>query len=158
MAFEPGERRHGGKSDVMGARLYFAYGSNLDENQMEQRCPTAILHGLARVNGYKFIINGRGVASLVESPEDIVEGVLWWIFPYDERALDWYEGVESGHYSGTTVQVEDLPSGETVEALVYVATDVDYGTPRLGYLEIIIRAAERHGLGADYLEELEGWQ
>lgn len=46
-------------------RLYFAYGSNMDEAaQMAERCPGAEVIGLATLPGYRFVINQRGVATL----------------------------------------------------------------------------------------------
>ncbi|HBN95259.1 MAG TPA: gamma-glutamylcyclotransferase [Firmicutes bacterium] len=145
-------------SDEEHARLYFAYGSNLDEDQMAERCLTADKTGLAQIKGYRFVINRRGVASILESPEDVVEGVLWSISAQDERILDFYEGVATGHYIKKALLVEDIASGEFVEALVYVATESEFGTPRPGYLEQIIRAAEKHGFTEPYLRELRTWQ
>lgn len=46
-------------------RRYFAYGSNMDRQQMRGRCPGAVLLGTARLPGYRFIINRAGVASVV---------------------------------------------------------------------------------------------
>lgn len=43
-------------------KLYFAYGSNMDESQMAHRCPTAKPAGKARLDVYRFIINDRGMA------------------------------------------------------------------------------------------------
>lgn len=138
--------------------FYFAYGSNLDTKQMKLRCPTADLHGLARMMGYKFVINERGVASVVESSEHAVEGLLWKIFPHDECLLDWYEGVAGGYYIKERLDVEDLTRGEMVEALVYIATDKDLGGARPGYLEKIIQAARQHGFTEKYLQELQSWK
>lgn len=145
-------------NDEKNARLYFAYGSNLDEDQMAERCLTADKTGLAQLKGYRFVINKRGVASILESPGDMVEGMLWSVSAQDEMILDLYEGVATGHYVKKNVLVEDLDSGEIVEALVYIATESELGTPRPGYLEKIIRAAEKHGFTEPYLRELRTWQ
>lgn len=48
--------------------LYFAYGSNLSTRQMLDRCPQSTCIGLARLPGWKWIINSRGYANIV--PED----------------------------------------------------------------------------------------
>mgnify|MGYP006305897221 CR=1 FL=1 len=42
--------------------LYFAYGSNMDEDQMYDRCPGATLAGMATLDEYAFIINEIGRA------------------------------------------------------------------------------------------------
>lgn len=153
-----GELRNMMKNDQEQLILYFAYGSNLDEMQMEQRCPNASIHGRARIKGFRFVINGRGVASISDSPYDVVEGVLWGISASDELVLDWYEGVTGGYYGKKHLLVKDLTTGEMVEALVYIATDVEFGEPRPGYLEKIIKSAQNHGFEEDYLEELKAWK
>ncbi|KAF4985149.1 hypothetical protein FDECE_16782 [Fusarium decemcellulare] len=48
--------------------LYFAYGSNLSTEQMLQRCPHSTPVGLAYLEGWKWIINGRGYANVVQLP------------------------------------------------------------------------------------------
>jgi gamma-glutamylcyclotransferase len=140
-----------------GTRLYFAYGSNLDEEQMAQRCLTASPQSVASIHGYRFVINTRGVASLVESPGDHVEGLLWGISFQDEQLLDLFEGVATGHYSKEELFVEERETGQVVKALVYIATESEPGTPRPGYLEKILKAAEKHGLSEAYVEELRKW-
>ena len=145
-------------SDEENTRLYFAYGSNLDEGQMAERCLAATKAGLARIKGYRFVVNRRGVASIVESPGDAVEGVLWMISTQDEKILDLYEGVATGHYIKEDLVVEDIASGEFIEAFVYIAVESEFGTPRIGYLEKIVRAAEKHGFTESYLKELKTWQ
>ena len=130
-------------SDEENTRLYFAYGSNLDEGQMAERCLAATKAGLA---------------SIVESPGDAVEGVLWMISTQDEKILDLYEGVATGHYIKEDLVVEDIASGEFIEAFVYIAVESEFGTPRIGYLEKIVRAAEKHGFTESYIKELKTWQ
>jgi len=34
--------------------LYFAYGSNMNEEQMRVRCPDSQMQGIARLVGYEF--------------------------------------------------------------------------------------------------------
>jgi len=46
--------------------LYFGYGSNLWLDQMHQRCPNSSYLGIARLNNFKWIINERGYANVVE--------------------------------------------------------------------------------------------
>lgn len=49
-------------------RLYFAYGSNLSPEQMGRRCPDSIFLGKATLRGYRWQVNERGVANIVEVP------------------------------------------------------------------------------------------
>ena len=77
-------------------KLYFAYGSNMDLNQMAFRCPDAQALETVRLEGYRlaFRSNGgnRGVATILPDPDSHVDGVLWEISPEDERNLNFYEG------------------------------------------------------------------
>lgn len=138
-------------------KLYFAYGSNMDESQMAYRCPTAQLVGKVRLDGYKFIINHRGVASIIRSDDSYVDGILWSVFPEDEKALDRYEGISSNFYFKTEICVKSLETGKHSPVIVYIASDNSFGEPRPGYLEKIIRAADKFKFDSKYSAELESW-
>lgn len=47
--------------------IYFGYGSNLWLHQMSLRCPTSEYLGVARLDGYRWIINDRGYANVVKT-------------------------------------------------------------------------------------------
>ena len=138
--------------------LYFAYGSNMDEGQMALRCPGARLVGGGTLDGFRFIINARLVATIVPDESAHVHGLLWMIEEGDEKTLDRYEGVEYGTYGKETVGVVD-GEGSTLQPLTYIASNnkpckVIQGD---GYLERIIRAARSSSLPDDYVLELESW-
>ena len=139
-----------------GNRLYFAYGSNMDEEQMRHRCPDGATVGTARLPGYRFIINSRGAATVVPDGSSVVHGVLWRITAECEASLDHYEGAEWGTYTKETLGVE-AEDGQAIEALVYVAGDSEPGEGSSGYMEGIAAAAVRHDLPAAYIEELGSW-
>jgi len=123
---------------------------------MSQRCPAAVLVGPARLLGYRFIINTRGVATVVTEPSGEVYGILWSISEADERSLDKYEGVESGTYLKSTVRIETATE-KSAWALTYIASDSTPGCPRDGYVDKLVAAAEQHGLPDKYVEELGSW-
>jgi gamma-glutamylcyclotransferase len=86
----------------MAPTVYFGYGSNLWLHQMSTRCPNSTYLGIARLNNYRWIINDRGYANVVElsknstSPskyEDVVYGLVFSLSPTDELRLDKNEGV-----------------------------------------------------------------
>lgn len=89
--------------------IYFAYGSNLHVSQMAERCPESTYIGPGILNGYRWQINQRGVANIVNSPGDTVEGLLYRISPKDEQQLDKSEGVSRGYYQKDYVNVELRP-------------------------------------------------
>lgn len=138
-------------------RLYFAYGSNMDVEQMKARCPESELVALSRLDGYRFLLNSRGVATIVPVEGRAVHGVVWSISREDEDSLDRYEGVASGFYRKEKMTVF-LADGDRAESLVYIAADSAPGRSRNGYLARIIKSAELHGLPLGYVEELKGWE
>ncbi|RWA10619.1 hypothetical protein EKO27_g4488 [Xylaria grammica] len=89
--------------------FYFAYGSNLHLTQMANRCPASIFKGKAVLSGYRWQINVRGVANVVPSTNDSVEGLLYLVNPRDERSLDRSEGVSKGFYQKHLLKVAFEP-------------------------------------------------
>lgn len=134
--------------------IYFAYGSNLDPGQMARRCPDCQYVGTARAEGRQFLIMSRGYATIIPAEGRTVHGVVWTLTPEDETRLDHYEGVAKGSYYKATVAIT-LETGETCEAMTYIAAETRSGPPNAGYLECIVAAAEGHGLPADYVAELQ---
>jgi hypothetical protein len=131
---------------------YFAYGSNIVARQMTHRCPAARPAGLARLDGWRFRIMNRGFATILPDPTAHVLGLIWELTPACEIALDRYEGVHRGLYAKRQITVAGG------DALVYVASDLNPGVPKPGYLEAIIAAAEDHGFTPDYVTmELRAW-
>lgn len=137
-------------------QLNFAYGSNMNPDQMSGRCPSSRVAGIARLDDHAFRINGRGVATVVPTSGRSVHGVLWELTPEDELELDRREGVRNGTYAKREVVVV-RPNGSTATAIAYVAADSIRGAPRPGYLERILAGARRFGLPDDYVTELESW-
>ena len=53
---------------------YFAYGSNLWLCQMNKRCPNNRIYGYGILKKYRWIVNERGYANIIDSEEDEVHG------------------------------------------------------------------------------------
>jgi len=131
--------------------FYFAYGSNMSKEQMKKRCPDAKPLGKAILKGYKFIINNRGVATVIESKDDYVEGGLYEVTNDCLESLDGYEGVSSGDYDKTKLQVEY--ENETIEAYIYIATcEKESKNPRQGYMKTVLTGAKDFNLSDDYIK------
>ena len=77
-------------------KYYFAYGSNMNAEQMAQRCPEHLLVGQAILEDYEFIITTRGYASIIPVQGKTVQGLVYQINPTDEATLDRNEGVAIG--------------------------------------------------------------
>lgn len=133
---------------------YFAYGSNMCKQQMAARCPGAIFHGNAVLKGFGFRINRHGVATLVPAYQKEVHGALWLLNGWHERTLDVYEGVPA-YYRRVFVSLQN--GRQTLETLLYLATDSTPGEPREGYQENIVSSARELAMPPEYVQELEGW-
>lgn len=136
--------------------LYFAYGSNMSAARMAVRCPGAQFVGIARLDNWRFVINDRGVATVEPREGCRTWGVMWMLAPEHVASLDYFESVAHGLY-----RQEFLPivpkEGEQRTALVYVENNYREYRPAPGYLEIVLRGANEHGLPSGYIREIEEW-
>ncbi|KAK4959910.1 hypothetical protein LTR10_002798 [Elasticomyces elasticus] len=126
--------------DLSQATLYLGYGSNLWMHQMKQRCPTSKYVGIARLDGFRWIINERGYANIVAIPRedrlpnhfpDKVWGLVYSLEQSDEDKLDVNEGVPSAYtkeyhkadlWHAKDGKASDRKEGSSVqvELLVYI--------------------------------------
>lgn len=128
---------------------YFAYGSNMDIQQMSRRCPDAKFVCTATADGWRLWMDQTGYATIEPAePGEKVEGVLWEISTADELELDRYEGVASGCYEKLAVRVAGDGVTETTLAYASLRRPVRESTHRAGYLSLCIDAACKLGLDA----------
>lgn len=130
--------------------LYFAYGSNLWSEQMQLRCPEHRLIGSGRLDGYRWIINDRGYASIILSPKDYVLGLVYDISRLDELALDNYEGVYKGNYYKKQIDVSI--STIQVSCMTYIDPVTKEGKPYHEYIRRINYGIIDAGLSEEYVE------
>ncbi len=135
--------------------LYFAYGSNMDQAAMLQRCPASKPMGIARLMRHRFIIFDGGYASVVRDPQRVVWGMVWELALADIPALDRYESLSTGLYT-KVVQPVVTDKGPR-RAIVYIGRSAKPGTPKPGYMEGVIEAAAHAGLPEDYIQSLGVW-
>ena len=106
--------------------MYFAYGSNINLEQMAYRCPAAKVIGPVTLEGYELTFRGRtdgsGVANIEPKEGASVPGLLWRITPQCEIALDRYEGTPR-LYVQQDVTVRDS-KGKQHTVMAYVMTDL----------------------------------
>ena len=100
----------------MSRKEYFAYGSNLNFEQMAYRCPEATVVGTAKLDGYELAFR-RGYLTILPKEGASVEGLIWSVTDHDESQLDCYEGYPT-FYDKETVTVMDA-DGTPHEIMVY---------------------------------------
>ena len=138
--------------------LYFAYGSNMLSHQMEQRCPGAKVVAIGLLRGWRFLINSRGVASIVPDETGSVRGVVWELSDEHLRALDGYEGVPDWYRRRIMTVV--LPEQGEAECVTYIDESEGGdkpGPPRAGYLEKILEGAINFHLPPAYVDFLRSF-
>ena len=133
----------------MKRRLYIAYGSNMNLEQMARRCPTAVVVGHAMLENWKLVFNG--VASVERSKGDRVPVVVWDIKPDDEAALDLYEGWPR-LYRKETRRIR--LNGKLANAMIYIMNNVKgYLPPNTGYYNVILEGYKSAGFDTEILRE-----
>ena len=134
-------------------RLYIAYGSNLNLEQMKRRCPTAEVIGAAELQNWRLWFRGdrhSAVATIERGKGFQVPVLIWRIRPRDELALDRYEGFPF-LYRKETLRL--LMRGKRVPAMVYIMNEAgnSYGAPSMGYLSTIHEGYESAGFDTGIL-------
>ncbi len=135
--------------------LYFAYGINMNDEEMLKNSPHAEYAGTAELESYKFIINRRGAATIIPSSRNRVYGVLWEVSPEEVKSIDGHEGLRRSACRLISVRVINS-SGQRSEAFTYIAADSEPSSKlRKDYLEQVIRAARYNELPDKYIKKLE---
>ena len=108
-------------------KWYFAYGSNMNLDQMLDRKAYFTRRIKAWVGGYRLVFNkiasnepGYGKANIVADSSFDVMGILYEVQESDLSMLDRFEGVVGNHYERKEMQVQTKEFGE-VTAVVYLA-------------------------------------
>ena len=126
----------------MKTKLYFAYGMNTNKEEMAYRCPRARALGKAVLPGYR--LEFKSFATIVPSPKEQVEGVLWTITDTDESALDILEGYPE-FYDKKTVSVEH--NNQSYIAMTYIMGPREQGyAPTDGYYSMVSEGYQTFGL------------
>lgn len=138
----------------MEETLYFAYGSNINLEQMEHRCPDAQLVGPVTLQNYVLQFRGSGFATVSPKKGSVVHGLLWKLTPESEQALDRYEGYPR-HYIKETVTVQTV-DGSKIPVMAYIMAEPLCRQPALPspyYYRAIQQGFEANGLPVESLEE-----
>jgi len=122
---------------------------------MAVRCRSALALGTATLAGWRFVINPEGFGSIAPQPGGRVHGIIWRLTARDLAAINAYESVDSGLYLRRRLAVQ---CGERrATALVYIASRQGEGTPRPGYISVVVEAARDWNLPESYIRSLARW-
>ena len=150
--------------------LYFAYGSNLDPEQMRARCPSHHVIGLAALRDHRLAFPlfspswGGGVASLHLAHGETVWGMLYELTDSDLKSLDEAQGFRGpgdqhniSDRDTTSVELTRADDGSfprRVRAAVYLPRPSNPSPPSRRYLDVLVRGATHHRLPEEYVAKL----
>lgn len=145
-------------------RIYIAYGSNMDFEQMAHRCPKAKFIAIGYIENYELLFKGSqsGNYATIEKREGATVPVyLWQTTDADEKALDRYEGCPIFYYK-TDIEVklfglrdiEVLGKKGKVKGYVYIMHEERLlGAPTARYYKVLQDGYERFGFDVKILKE-----
>ncbi len=136
--------------------LYFAYGSNMNINQMNNRCPNGFEKYINNVlSDYVLGFDQSGYANIKEQEESYVPGVVYKISKECLKSLDSYEGYPN-HYNRLIVSLYDFSTRTALKSWVYIQPPENFGgVPNKSYLNIIIAGAEENKLYSNWINYLK---
>lgn len=149
--------------------LTFAYGSNMDFDQMRERCPSAQFICVAVLKDHRLAFTRRstrrncGVSDVVPTPDSVVWGVVYEITEYDLAVLDVKEGYRPtrlakdnpyNRRNGTVFQNGDETKSLNVE-IYFAVPQPNPPLPNQEYKDLIVNGARFWNLPAYYIAELE---
>ncbi len=144
--------------------IYFAYGSNMNFDRMQERCSSARFLFKAKLNGYRLVFarysttDCSGSADIIYNPPAAVWGVVYHIHDDQRAELDAAEGVDVGCRKQFTVNADrDGKRSQRLKALAYVVVDKEdpHLKPSAAYKQLMVDGAIHWGLPADYIAQLE---
>ena len=125
---------------------YLAYGSNINLEQMEFRCPYSTVYKTGVLKGWKLVFNYHADIIYTGKENDYVPVLLWDIDDYDWSILDRYEGYPK--YYTKEIVVAEADDGEEVPAIAYVMVENRKGIypPSDDYFKGIIKGYKENKL------------
>jgi len=147
--------------------LYFAYGSNMDWEQMRQRCPSAKFVSIAKLKDYRFAIartshsRGCGSAGVLPQAGANVWGIVYEIDAKDFGPLDAAEDFVPGRGKNSYTRREctvyaDGDEGKTfLVSLYFPEGEENPPLPNAEYKRLIVGGARHWRLPQGYVVELE---
>jgi gamma-glutamylcyclotransferase len=144
-------------------RYYFAYGSNMNMEQLRSRGVEPLSAVVAKLPDHRISFHGYSrtwdgaVETVVRDSGGEVWGVIYELTLWDADRLDTWQDVRldgTGAYFLFPAEVIDT-EGKKRAVLLYKKDVLGAeGKPSREYMDFIIRGALEHGLPADYIDSL----
>jgi len=150
------------------ASYYFAYGADLDPEDLALRCEIRRRHRVrfakskpAVLKGFRLTCNipshyrQGGIFNIVPDPNDAVHGVVYELHAGDSLSTGIMKEGESTNYALAVHRVRTA-RGKNLQALVLRAEATNKQlAPSPEYLQIVLRAAQRHRLPSRWIQTLK---
>ena len=132
-------------------KIYLAYGSNLNHQQMAQRCPNASYLGNTMLEDWRLIF--KSVATIEKGLGKYVPVGVFQITDACEKALDIYEDYPQLY---NKKELDVILDGTQVTAMTYIMV-AKYGIapPSRKYFNVISEGYKDCDLNSDFLFEAE---
>ncbi|MGZ4132738.1 MAG: gamma-glutamylcyclotransferase family protein [Actinomycetota bacterium] len=139
---------------------FFAYGDRMNPEKMLETAPEAKAVGPARLDGYRLAFNvqsrswGGGGANAVADPDGSLWGLLWEVSYADLEGFDTFRGDDGSAHRVIDLDVHG-PDGPVPARTFLVISDAGFIRPTERYVAMLRAVAERQGLPAEALEEID---
>ncbi len=135
--------------------LYFAYGSNLKVERLEERVGEVGLAGIAALGGHRLSFakrgkDGSGKACCEEAPGEQVWGALYELSDEQLSRLDAFEW----GYSRAVVSVDREPDGASLAVTYRAEHFTDDPVPYEWYKQLLVEGAREHGMPSEWQTRL----
>jgi len=141
--------------------LYFAYGSNMNEDELKRIKVSILKAEKAFLKNHKIALTlhaktrGGGVLDILP-PDDVVEGVLYELNDGDRSKVDAKEGVTVNAYEPILVDIETEDGKVLSGVLTYkVCRKEDPPQASEEYKRSVLKGACDHGLSEEYRAKLK---
>ena len=141
--------------------LYFAYGSNMSTEFIQEYCPSAKFIMQAQLPNFQVEFRRfsedfkGGISSIMATPGELVKGVLYEVDENEILALDILEDVPRGLNRRDTYLVLGEDGGWHPADLYQVVSPSGPYPPSKKYLDYMIAGAKEHKIDPAYIAKLE---
>lgn len=145
----------------MEMKYYIAYGSNLNLEQMKDRCPNAKVYGTAEIQDYELLFKGypsRSYLTIEKKEGKKVPVGIWQTSEEDEKKLDIYEDYPALYYKTEMmlpVKKKDTQEIQNLTCYVYIMYEERTNElPSEEYIQTCLTGYRDFGFDENILKEV----